>query len=87
MAEIPQHGLEPAASVLRKCGGVAKVATWLELDRSSVLRWTHPKRVGGGTGGLIPAKHQLALLTVAQANGIALEAGDFITAPQAAVAA
>lgn len=63
--------MEPAASIIELCGGVAKVAEWLDLNRTSVLRWTHPRN-RGGTGGLVPSWHQPELLARAQAEGVDL---------------
>lgn len=43
---------------------------------SRVFRWTYPKE-RGGTDGVIPAKHQAALLDRARAAGIDLTPNDF----------
>jgi hypothetical protein len=68
---------EPAKSIITRCGGVAVVADWLGLNRTSVLRWTHA-RDKGGSGGLVPSKHQAALLAAARQHGKRLEPSDFI---------
>lgn len=67
---------EPASTIITRCGGVAVVADWLKLNRTSVLRWTHPKD-RGGTGGLIPSKHQAALIQAAQRHGRKVRPEDF----------
>ena len=68
--------MEPASSIISRCGGVAIVAEWLGLDRTSVLRWTH-ERAKGGTGGIIPTKRQSELLNRARAEGLAIGPADF----------
>jgi hypothetical protein len=50
-----------AAHVIAKCGGVKPVAKALKIDVSRVYRFTHATEKGG-TGGLIPARHQQILL-------------------------
>lgn len=57
--------------------GPAVVADLLGLDLTTVYRWDYPvgKR---GTGGLIPAKHQGPLLTLAEMFGYNLTAEDLI---------
>jgi hypothetical protein len=54
--------VSPVASrIIAKCGGHQAVADALKIDISRVYRFTYePDR--GGTGGLIPAKHQSVLL-------------------------
>lgn len=68
--------MEPANSIITICGGVAIVAQWTGLNRSSVLRWTH-SREKGGTGGIVPAKHQAEILRQAKAAGKRLFPSDF----------
>lgn len=51
-----------ASNVIAKCGGHQMVADALGIDVSRVYRFTYePDR--GGTGGLIPARHQPVLLS------------------------
>jgi hypothetical protein len=69
-----------AVNVIEKCGGAETVANWLGVDLSRVYRWTYP-RERGGTGGIIPAKHQLPLLTKARASGVDLQPADFFYTP------
>lgn len=70
----------PAENVIRKCGGHQVVADWLGVDVTRVYRWTYP-RERGGTGGLVPTKHQSALLERARQEGIPLEPADFFEKP------
>jgi hypothetical protein len=80
-----RHMLNPAHSIVARCGGIQTVADWLRLNRTSVLRWTHP-RDRGGTGGLIPSKHQAKLMRAAGSHGVTLRPEDFFnthTTPQA----
>lgn len=77
---------EPASSIINRCGGVPTVARWLGLNRTSVLRWTHP-RERGGTGGLVPSKHQTDLMEKAREAGVSISPADFFwRGPQGAAA-
>lgn len=69
-------GMKPASDIIQKCGGDQIVAAWLGLHRTRVLRFRRPKEAGG-TGGLIPARHQSRLLSEAQRHGIDLRPSDF----------
>jgi len=66
----------PAEIVIHKCGGVAAVARIVERSPSRIRRWTYPK-ARGGTGGLIPAECQVALLAASRELGLGIEPGDF----------
>jgi hypothetical protein len=70
----------PAENVIRKCGGHQQVAEMAAVDLTRVYRWTYPKE-RGGTGGLVPARHQAVLLDAARSRGIDLKPEDFF-APQ-----
>lgn len=65
-----------AGRVIAKCGGFQTVADWLGLSLPQVYKFTYP-REKGGTGGIIPAKHQPTLLQKSRETGGALEPGDF----------
>lgn len=54
-------GLEPAATVIAKCGGVEVVAKLIGRHRSVVNRW-RLSRESGGTGGYVPMPHAQTLL-------------------------
>jgi hypothetical protein len=71
--------LDPASTIITRFGGVAAVADLLNLNRTSVLRWTHPKD-RGGTGGLVPSKHQADLMAKAQERGVKIQPADFFGA-------
>lgn len=71
--------LKPAANVIEKCGGHRAVAEMAGVDLSRVHRWTYP-RERGGTGGIIPSRHQAVILAKAQERGLPLQAGDFFDA-------
>lgn len=65
-----------AERVIVKCGGYQTVAKWLGLSLAQVYKFTYP-REKGGTGGVIPARHQPTLLTIARENDIPLSPNDF----------
>ena len=69
--------LDPAQTILNRFGGAGPLSRRLGLDRSAVHRWALPKS-RGGSGGLVPAKHHLRLLSMAAAEGIALSAADLV---------
>lgn len=71
------NALEPAHTVIKKLGGSqADIARILDINRSSVSRWTKPKD-RGGRGGLVPAEYQQPLLDYARRNGLPLTEADF----------
>lgn len=65
-----------AASIIEKCGGPKVVAAMCGVDVSRVHRWKYPPE-RGGSGGIIPAPHQITLLREARARGIPLTPADF----------
>lgn len=67
-----------ARNIIDKCGGAARVAQLVGIDKSNVHRWTYPKE-RGGSDGLIPAIHQQKLLAAAKIEGIDLSPDDFFT--------
>lgn len=77
----PETWLEPAATVVRKMGGVPMVARVLGLTHSAVYRWMWPQRPGPGesrgTGGLIPVRRQQEILEWSRRNGNHIKADDF----------
>lgn len=66
----------PSEKVIEKCGGSTALSAWLNLSRSTVLRWTYPPS-RGGTGGHIPAKYMQPILARAAVEGRALSIEDF----------
>jgi hypothetical protein len=70
----------PAEVVIEICGGPRAVANICGVDVSRVHRWTYPPD-RGGTGGIIPAKHQNTLLDAARSRGLALRPEHFFLSP------
>jgi len=65
-----------AQSVIKKCGGAARVAKITGRTEATVYRWTYDKEKGG-TGGLIPSDMQVKLMDAAREGLIDLCADDF----------
>ena len=65
-----------ADHVISKCGGVPVVSEITGASVSRVYRWRMSKD-RGGTGGLIPSSHHVAILNGARARGIDLSPADF----------
>ncbi|MCZ7659167.1 MAG: hypothetical protein M5U07_15545 [Xanthobacteraceae bacterium] len=74
--------MEPAASIVRKLGGEARVAHATGTSYTAPYRWQHP-REKGGTGGLIPQRHHRTLLDYARVRRIPLTAEDFLPRTEA----
>jgi hypothetical protein len=70
----------PAERVIEKCGGEQAIAKMVGVDVSRVHRWRYPKE-RGGTDGVIPTKHQQAILDRAREAGIDLKPEDFFDQP------
>lgn len=68
--------LEPAYTIVQRLGGVEAVMKATGASRTRVYGWMQPKP--GGTGGLIPQRHHLALLDFASSIGAPLTADDFL---------
>ena len=62
--------------VIAKCGGHAVVAEICGVHITRVYRWTYP-RERGGSGGLVPTRHQMQLLEGARKRGIDLRPEHF----------
>lgn len=69
--------MEPAQTIIKRLGGPSKVAEIASVHRTRVSNWKRPKAFGG-TGGVIPQSHHIALLDYAAANSIDLKAEDFL---------
>ena len=69
----------PAKFIITRCGGPAVVGSMLGVSAARVHRWTYPVE-RGGTGGLIPTKHQAPLLQKAELAGIDLRPEHFFPA-------
>lgn len=51
----------------------------LGVHRTRVSNWKRP-RSKGGTGGVIPQRHHVALIAAARERGVALSADDLLAA-------
>lgn len=69
----------PAERVIDKLGGTKVVSAVIGRARQNVERWKKP-RAEGGTGGLIPAHHQVELLRHAIDNDVDLTLEDLFPA-------
>lgn len=68
--------MEPANTIIQKCGGVNAVAELVGRSSGRVRRWTKSK-TEGGTDGLIPADCQQILFREAYKRGLVLTPSDF----------
>lgn len=66
----------PADNVIEKCGGYQRVAEWLGITLPQVYKFTYALDKGG-TGGVIPARHQPKLLEKSRETGGPLQPSDF----------
>lgn len=69
--------MEPAQTIINLFGGEAAIAAVAGTAVSAPYRW-RSSREQGGTGGLIPQRHHPSILAFARANGIRLDASDFL---------
>jgi len=78
ISEYPKLlGMDPAAAIIGKLGGEAKVADPTGTALTAPYRWQREK-ARGGTGGLVPQAHHRSLLDYAHAQGISLLAEEFL---------
>lgn len=75
--------MEPATTIIQKCGGVAKAARYAGVEPATAYRWTYP-RERGGTGGMIPTHRQAVMIRNARADGVELLPTDFALPEEAA---
>lgn len=75
MPEKPHF--EPAYSIIARFGSAAEVARILELDKSTVSRWTMAK-AQRGTEGKIPRKYWEPLLTAAKDRRVRLSLTELV---------
>jgi len=73
--------MEPAKTIVDRLGGASAVASITGVHRTRVYGWMR-RREDGGTGGVIPFRHAQTLLIAAADKGIALDASDFLPAPE-----
>lgn len=71
-----------AAAIIAKCNGHAVIADICGVHVTRVYRWTYPVEKGG-SGGVIPTRHQAQLLKGARERGIDLRPEDFFEAANA----
>ena len=64
-----------AERVINRFGGARELARLLNLNPTSVYRWTYPVSKGG-TGGIVPTQALHKLLRMAREQGIYLTAND-----------
>lgn len=69
--------LQPAMSIIDSLGGAAELSKGLGISYCQVRKWTWSKQ-RGGTGGLIPQRHHLAVLNIARQKCVPLTAADFL---------
>lgn len=64
------YACEPAATIIRRCGGCHAIAKKLGVSPEAVSKWNRP-RENNGTGGAIPPKHWRKVLDMAERKGMA----------------
>lgn len=69
----PIHSAYPAISIVLRLGGCRAVARLVGVSPSAVSRWCTPQALGG-TGGRIPQRYWVRLMTQAAERGVALDA-------------
>ncbi|HZS57605.1 MAG TPA: hypothetical protein VFA65_24605 [Bryobacteraceae bacterium] len=72
-----QERLNPASEIVQKLGGEAKVSEITGAGLTAPYSWQYA-RGRGGTDGLIPQRHHVALLEYARTHKIDLKAEDFL---------
>lgn len=77
---MSEQYLEPAKTVIAKCGGVDAAAIITGKHVSRVYRWMYPKE-RGGTGGVIPIPQARKLMEYAASHKIDLPAELFFREP------
>lgn len=64
-----------AARIVDKFGGATALANLLNCHVTRIYRWTYPVE-RGGTGGLVPQRHHVALLKLAKHHNVKLRPAD-----------
>ncbi len=70
-----KHGAEPAIKIVALFGGCRALARLLELNPSTISRWT-ASTFHHGTNGRIPQKYWPRLIEAAEQRGMALTVND-----------
>lgn len=73
----PSTHCEPAASLIKKLGGLTAVAQITGKSVTQVQRWRLPKEKGG-TGGAVPRWHAQKIFAAASERGIEVKADELI---------
>lgn len=66
-----------ATDIINLFGGAPIIASGLNLERTSVYKWTYPKNKGG-SGDRVPLKWAGPIINLAKARGITLGYEDVI---------
>lgn len=74
---------DPAFTVIRRLGGVTKVAELCQIGKSQTSSWHRGIDVGG-TGGKIPSRYHTRLWRLAQERGANISLEDIERAPSVA---
>lgn len=74
--------MKPAQAIIEKIGGIDKAVEITGVHRTRVYAW-QKEAERGGTGGIIPQKHHVAILNYARENGIELSADEFLPQSEA----
>jgi hypothetical protein len=68
--------MQPANDIIEAMGGTRTVSEIAGVHISQVNKWTWP-RERGGSHGIIPMKHAMALVAHARLNGMSLTPDHF----------
>jgi len=72
---VQKHSMQPAATVVALFGGCRPMARLLDLNASTISRWTTAANQGG-TGGRIPQKYWKLIADCAAQHGKKLTVND-----------
>lgn len=67
-----------AQRIIDKCGGINRTAEIVGRTKSVVYRWTYQKEKGG-TGGVVPADAQRAIIAAAKKGLVDVDPSDFFS--------
>jgi hypothetical protein len=87
MKNTSRPQLDPAARIIRLCGGVDAVASATGVHITRVYGWRVPRdtKQRTGTGGSIPQKYWGKLINLAGENGELITVDDFLAEPSEAM--
>lgn len=72
-----KHTMQPARCVIDKFGGCRSLARALDVNPSTISRWT-TSAARRGTDGRIPQKYWGRLIVIAQDQGFTLTVNDLV---------